>query len=245
MIADGRFALLKTTLLDFPGRVAAAVFLPGCHLKCPYCHNPELVDPEAAGEAEFNCSVGELDVFLGQRSRLLGGLAVSGGEALLHPLLVSVLNLAGKYQLPVKLDTAGLLPEKLERLLAERRQQIAYVAVDLKTRPDRYGELGWPASSPPADFLINRTMDVLESAGVDYELRTTVVPPLVTRESLAALYGFASRAPRWIWQSYHPGNTLNRDWADLRAPDEVNLAAWAEDLNKNSGAPETPLISVR
>ena len=125
------------------------------------------MDPAVFRDAEFNCSLDELESFLSRRSRLLGGLAVSGGEALLHPLLESVLELAGEHGLPVKLDTAGLLPDRLERLLTDRPQRIIYVAVDLKTRPDRYGELGWPESSPPAAGLQERTMDGLEAAEVD------------------------------------------------------------------------------
>ena len=39
--------LQKMTLLDFPGRVACTVFLGGCDLRCPFCHNAELIDGTA------------------------------------------------------------------------------------------------------------------------------------------------------------------------------------------------------
>jgi pyruvate-formate lyase-activating enzyme len=35
----------KFSLLDYPGQLAAIVFTQGCNFRCPYCHNPELVDP--------------------------------------------------------------------------------------------------------------------------------------------------------------------------------------------------------
>ena len=36
----------KLSLVDYPGHVAAALFLSGCNMRCGYCHNPELVLPE-------------------------------------------------------------------------------------------------------------------------------------------------------------------------------------------------------
>lgn len=242
MIADGRFVLLRTTLLDFPGKVAASVFLPGCHLRCPYCHNPELVDPvsirratdQDADESPYNCNLENLDTFLGKRAPVLGGLAVSGGEALLHPLLPDILKMAEKHNLPVKLDTAGLLPERLKEALRECCSPISYVAVDLKTETGRYGELGWQNSGGDAGSSLSQTLKILKKSGVDYELRTTVVPPLVDREVLLKLAPYASEAPRWIWQVYHKGHTLNPEWSSIDAPDEEDLRKWASEMSMDN-----------
>jgi pyruvate formate lyase activating enzyme len=223
MIAGGRFALVKTTLLDYPGKVAASIFLPGCHLRCPYCQNPDFADP---GRVEAGLSFNEdfegFQQFLERRHKILGGLAVSGGEALLHPLLPELISLAEQYGLPVKLDTAGLLPDTLNGYL--KSGKLNYVAMDLKTLPERYDELGWKGlGSASAEILLKRTMSLLRDSGVDYEIRTTVVPPLVDHKILQKLETLVKSAPKWIWQPYNPGITLNPDWGNLDAPDEEDL----------------------
>ena len=234
MIADGCFALVRTTLLDFPGRVATAVFLPGCHLRCPYCHNPEFVDPiffssrQFSSEFEdspFNADIGTLKTFLEKRAARLGGIVFSGGEALLHPLLPELIDMASGFKLPVKLDTAGLLPERLATLLES--DSLAYVAVDLKTLPSRYGELGWHDSGISAASRLDKTITLLNESGIDFEIRTTVVPGLVDIQVLHHLMPLASRAPVWILQAYAPGHTLNPDWGALKAPDDSDLEEMA------------------
>jgi len=238
MIAGGKFALVKTTLLDFPGKVAASIFLPGCNLRCPYCQNPDFADPgRAHAEESFNEDIEGFRRFIEHRSGILGGLAVSGGEALLHPLLPELIAAAEEHGLPVKLDTAGLLPDILEPYLSSNR--LAYVAMDLKTLPERYSELGWQGrDEKTAEKLLRRTIQLLTESGVDYEIRTTVVPPLVDKKILKALEPLTDPAPRWIWQPYNQGITLNPEWSRINAPDEDELAAMKEGF-------KNPKIIVR
>ncbi len=235
MIGGGRFALVKTTLLDYPGKVAASIFLPGCHLRCPYCQNPDFADPcRVDAELSFNENMEGFRRFLKKRARILGGLAISGGEALLHPMLPELISLAEEHKLPVKLDTAGLLPHILEPYLKSNR--LNYVAMDLKTLPDRYAELGWKGTgSNSADLLLKKTMKLLAESGIDYEIRTTVVPPLVDKKILKLLEPLAVSAPRWIWQPYHQGNTLNPEWSNIKAPDEDDLRTILEGFKPLAG----------
>jgi len=229
--ADGRFSLVKTTLLDFPGKVAAAVFLPGCNLRCPFCQNPDLVLPDLIKSTDvLTEDINSFSAFLDKRARLLGGVVFSGGEALLNPLLPNLIDLVRKHNLKVKLDTAGLLPEKLE-VLAENGK-IDYAAVDLKTLPDKYTELGWKKNGKNnAENLLKKTLSILKENNIDFEVRTTVVPPLVTEEILEKLIPLASMAPRWIWQPYNKGNTINPDWSDINnAPGEDELRKTAESF---------------
>jgi pyruvate formate lyase activating enzyme len=233
MIAGGRFALVKTTLLDFPGKVAASIFLPGCNLRCPYCQNPDFADPgRKHAEESFNEDLEGFHRFLGHRAAVLGGLAVSGGEALLHPLLPDLISTAEEHGLPVKLDTAGLLPDILETYLSS--QSLAYVAMDLKTLPERYPELGWKGSGVnSADHLLKKTLKLLAESGIDYEIRTTIVPPLVDRKILKILEPMTVSAPRWVWQPYRQGNTLNPEWSRINAPDEDELNLMREEFNNS------------
>ena len=222
MVADGRFALVKTTLLDYPGKVAAAVFLPGCHLRCPYCHNPEFVDP--GDDGPFDSDIESFRSFVDRRASVLGGVVFSGGEALLSPLLPGLIDIARERNLAVKLDTAGLLPDRLESLLETGR--LDYVAMDFKTLPERYAELGWHGKNAAA--LLRRTLALLAGSGLSYEIRTTVVPPLVTRDILRLMAPYLEGVPLWVWQPYAPGRTLDPGWSDLRAPDAEMLTQWSD-----------------
>ena len=132
--------LQKLTLLDYPGKVACTVFLAGCNLRCPFCHNSELID---AGTAEPVMDDGELLDFLKKRQGMLDGVAFTGGEPLLRHELPELLRRVRELGYPVKLDTNGTLPEALGRVLAEGL--VDYVAKTSKTpRPamPRPAEIG-------------------------------------------------------------------------------------------------------
>jgi pyruvate formate lyase activating enzyme len=216
-----RFILVKTSLVDYPGKVSAVVFLPGCHLRCPYCHNPELVEPGRFSSAGLDWdNPGSFREFLRRRSGVIGAVVFSGGEALLHPLLKSLIEMVREYNLAVKIDTSGLLPDLLKPLI--QRGLVNYVAMDLKTLPERYGELGWK-NGPSAEPVLIQTLELLEGSGIAWEIRTTVVPPLVNEEVLRHLAPIAETSPIWVWQVYRKGETLNPLWSSLKAPDEEEL----------------------
>jgi pyruvate formate lyase activating enzyme len=236
LLGKDEFIVIKTTLVDYPGKVAACVFLPGCHLRCPFCHNPDLVIPgKAPGSgAEGNRTPYEnmdgFEAFLRRRASVLGGVVFSGGEALLHPRLAVLVQMVKNHGLKVKVDTAGLLPGPLGHLIG--KGLVDYVAMDLKTAPARYGELGWTGTgTQSAEVLLNRTLDLLMESGIDYEVRTTVVPPLADAEVLALLAEITREVPRWVWQTYRPGITLNPDWGNLKAPDEDGLRSLLREMN--------------
>ena len=229
---------MKTTLVDYPGRVAAAVFLPGCHLRCPYCHNPEFVDPLRWAEplsgrgSAFNADADDFRALLGRRAGVLSGVVFSGGEALLHPLLPDLIALTKEHGLAVKLDTAGLLPDKLEELT--KSESLDFVAMDFKTLPERYAELGWHEGGNGAADRLRKTLALLAESGLDREVRTTVVPPLADQEILEEMAGFlegTAGTGKWIWQPYIPGETLDPLWGDLAAPSEETLKVWADSMD--------------
>ena len=60
--------LQKLSLLDFPGKMACTVFTGGCNLRCPFCHNAQLVlNPQAPPAITEQ----ELLTFLRKRSGIL------------------------------------------------------------------------------------------------------------------------------------------------------------------------------
>ena len=177
--------LQKLTLLDFPGTVACTVFTAGCNFRCPFCHNAALVLPERI-EGDPN-GVETVLRFLKTRQGILEGVAITGGEPLLHGDMADFLREIRALGYRIKLDTNGSFPERLESLIAEGL--VDRVAMDVKNDPARYADtVGLRALDLGA---VERSRDILMRGTVDYEFRTTVVKGLHTRESLL-------EAARWI-----------------------------------------------
>ena len=121
----------KLTLLDYPGKVACTVFLSGCNLRCPYCHNPGLVLPERGNESEM--PVAEVEAFLARRKGTLDGVCITGGEPTLQPELPAFLEKLRCLGFAIKLDTNGTNPEMLKALMHDGI--LDYVAMDIKNSP--------------------------------------------------------------------------------------------------------------
>ena len=154
--------LQKLTLLDYPGKVACTVFTAGCNLRCPFCHNAGLVLPERLWQ-----DVTEEDVFafLKKRTGILDGVAITGGEPLLHAELPAFLRKIKSLGFLVKLDTNGCFPDRLEALLSEGL--VDRVAMDIKNSPSLYAET---AGIPGLDLTgIERSKNLLLSGTVEYE----------------------------------------------------------------------------
>ena len=126
--------LQKLTLLDYPGHVACTVFTPGCNFRCPFCHNAPLVLPERLG-----CDTTEDEVlaFLKKRVGILDGVAITGGEPLLHRDIGPFLEKVRALGFRVKLDTNGSFPDHLIDLV--RSGLVDRVAMDVKNAPSLFG----------------------------------------------------------------------------------------------------------
>ena len=177
----------KLTLLDYPGKVACTVFLNGCNFRCPYCHNAELL-----GEIEPVMTTDELLAFLRKRQGILDGVCITGGEPTLHPELPELMRSIRDLGYAVKLDTNGYRPEVLRALL--REGLLDYVAMDLKNGPDAYAQtVGLKA----VDLgKLRESIGLLLDSGVEFELRTTVVKPLHSSESLTSMADWLLEATR-------------------------------------------------
>ena len=179
--------LQKLTLLDYPGKVACTVFTPGCNLRCPFCHNAPLVLPELAGQCDGAISEDELLLFLRKRQGVLDGVAVTGGEPLLHKDLPSFLEKVRALGFMIKLDTNGSFPDRLIDIV--NAGLVDRVAMDIKNSPELYGVT---VGVPGLDLApIEKSIRFLLEGRVDYEFRTTVVRGLHTKESVV-------RAAKWI-----------------------------------------------
>lgn len=162
--------LQKTTLLDFPGHVAATIFTGGCNFRCPFCHNSDLLDTHVPA----SLSEDEVLAFLSRRTGILEGVAITGGEPTLQPDLDSFITQIRAFGYKIKLDTNGCRPDVLKKLCGDGL--IDYVAMDIKTCKERYPAV---AGIPSVDMnRIEESVDFLKSGVVPYEFRTTVVKEL-------------------------------------------------------------------
>ena len=187
--------LQKLTLLDYPGAVACTVFTGGCDFRCPFCHNAPLVLPERLAE---DTNEDEVLAFLQKRRGILDGVAVTGGEPLMHDDIDGFLEKIKNLGYKIKLDTNGSFPQRLERIVGAGL--VDRVAMDIKNSPEEYGRtIGVPGFdiSP-----IERSKNFLMSCGVDYEFRTTVVKGLHTKESLLGAAKWIAGAKEYYLQQF-------------------------------------------
>ena len=212
--------LQKLTLLDYPGKVACTVFLAGCNLRCPFCHNSELLD--ASAETVMD-DAGLLD-FLKKRRGMLDGVAFTGGEPLLRPELPELMRQIRAMGYAVKLDTNGTRPDALERILAGGLAD--YVAMDVKNGPSRYAETCGAAAMDLAP--IYASIDLLRACAPDYEFRTTVVEELHDDASFAEIGPMIRGAKRYYLQPFKDRDTVA--FSGFHAPDGEKLRRWAEAI---------------
>lgn len=203
--------LYKTSLLDFPGRISAVLFTAGCNMRCHFCHNPDLAEGK-----ESLPLYPEEDIlkFLDSRRSLLEGIAITGGEPTLHQDMKDFLKKVQATELPVKLDTNGLRPDVLKDLI--EAGLIEYVAMDIKTSPALYSEL----TGVEINFdLILESHAILRDSGIDYELRTTVVPDYVTLDILREIKETLGPVKRYCLQQYVSDVPMvDPNWIDLKQP---------------------------
>jgi pyruvate formate lyase activating enzyme len=195
--------LMKTTLLDFPGKVACTVFVGGCNLRCPFCHNSALAfaeDGDIILESEF------FD-FLEKRKGLLEGVCVTGGEPLMHEEIFDFIKKIKDMGYNVKLDTNGCFPERLEKAL--KSGNVDYVAMDVKNSLKEYA-----AAVGIDDFntdMIEKSIGLLKNSDIEYEFRTTVAKGIHTEESIRALASDIKGAKRYFIQGFKKSERVPDD----------------------------------
>jgi pyruvate formate lyase activating enzyme len=168
--------LLKFSLIDYPGKVAAVVFTAGCNYRCPFCHNPELVLPEL-----FNAPITTDDIlaFLQKRVGQLQGVAVTGGEPTIHDDLPDFLFRIKSLGYLVKLDTNGSRPDMLSTVI--NRKLVDFIAMDIKSSPASYCK----ATGVTVDLsVIKESINLIRESGCEYQFRTTLFKKVVAENDI-------------------------------------------------------------
>ncbi len=214
------------TLLDFPGHIAATIFTPGCDMRCPFCHNSELVTDSSDVEYYED----EVLAFLKTRVGKLNGIAITGGEPLMQEDIKEFIRKVRALGLKVKLDTNGSFPDKLSELLSEGL--VDYVAMDIKNCPDKWAMTAG-LTGEGARLMFGKTlrsMGIIKASGIDYEFRTTIVKGLHELSDMDGLGTMVRGAKRYFLQNFtDSGAILNGTWG---AWDKDTLLAMLEVIRK-------------
>lgn len=237
--------LIKTSLVDYPGRVAAACFLRGCNLRCPYCYNAPLVDggsdssaddTDGAAAQESPEFISESDVIahLKKRANVLTGFVISGGEPLCSfESTKHLIKLARELGYKVKLDTNGTMPDRLEELINDGALCPDYIALDVKAELKDYariapGQKNGPHSASEqesaAENLLEsiRLLSALPSAA--REFRTVLYPPLVGKSNIARIAALLPKDARWFLAQFRNEGCLSREALHISPYSEAEAA---------------------
>lgn len=193
--------LQKTTLLDYPGHLAATVFLGGCNFRCPFCHNSGLLGSDA--EPLFTAK--ETLEFLHKRKGILEGVCITGGEPTLQAdALEDYLTGIRSLGLLIKLDTNGTRPEVLKRLY--KKGLLDFIAMDIKGAPEHYERIaGVPGLSLDG---VRESVSWLLSGTLPYEFRTTVVKGLHDHSDFSLIGPWIAGCPQYFLQNYVATDTV-------------------------------------
>jgi len=212
----------RFSLIDYPDKICAIVFTQGCNFRCPYCHNPELVDPK-----KFVIELKEAEIlsFLDRRKGKLDAVTVTGGEPLLQSDLSTFLSEVKRLGYLVKLDTNGSFPIRLKKII--ELKSVDYIAMDIKTSLDKYHQ------------VIKRKIDtrkILDSirlimdSGLDYEFRTTVVKALFEKDDFYKIGQLIKNARLYVLQKFVPSKTLDDTFLDMKSCTDEELDCFKETM---------------
>ena len=196
----------KTSLIDYPKKIAAIVFTHGCNFRCHYCHNPELV----TGAEKIADENAILD-FLDTRKGKLDGIVVTGGEPCLQKDLPDFLEKLKDKGFDVKLDTNGSRFDMLENVVL--KGLVDYIAMDIKAPLTKYKKI-IDADIDIAE--IENSIDLIMSCGIDYEFRTTVTEALLTVEDFEEIGAAVEGAKKYFLQNFVYSKILDEGFKDAK-----------------------------
>ncbi len=203
----------KLTLLDFPGHTACTLFTSGCNMRCPFCHNASLV----TGTAEENYTEDEILSYLKKRQGLLDGVAITGGEPLLHKDIGDFIKKIKDLGFAVKLDTNGSFPERLKVLIDGGL--LDYIAMDIKNCKEKYS---LAAGKNININDIEKSVELIKNSGIPHEFRTTVTKELHNEEDIISVARWLGEGEKYFLQQFKDSGEILASGQSAVHPDELN-----------------------
>ena len=224
--------LQKVSLIDYPGKISAIIFTQGCNFRCPYCHNPQLVDPKLYRPCLFSKDI--LD-FLAHRRGKLDAVTITGGEPTLQEDLIPLIQKIRKMGFAVKLDSNGSRPDVLAHLLKDKL--LDFIALDIKAPLDKYSQ---DVKVQMDTGAIAQSVRLVIQSKIPQEFRTTVVKSMLTQKDILAIAKEIAGAKRYALQRFQPAQTLDPEFAGEQLFPEEELLKLKKQLEKMF-----PLVLIR
>jgi pyruvate formate lyase activating enzyme len=220
---------LKTSLIDYPGKISAVAFFKGCNYRCPYCHNKDLVfgpgpiSPESSDDSTVDESF--VFSFLEKRKPYIDGVVLTGGEPTLTRSLLRICQKIKEMGFLLKVDTNGSKPDILEQLLYN--DLVDFIAMDFKTSLDRYQRYISKKFDPDA---LTQSIQMIMDSSVSYEFRTTCAYPIVDTSAIHNMLPYIEGARRFVLQQFVYSSTiLNPDFfTDKKNSDIEDIKKYQE-----------------
>lgn len=216
---------LETSFVDWPGKIASVIFLPHCNFRCPYCHNHELV---LAPDQIPTIPLPHILKHIKKYKDWIDGVCITGGEPTLLPDLIELIEYIRNEGVLVKLDTNGSRPEVLKRLIQKR--VVDYIAMDVKAP---LNDESYAACCGVSVDLgtIKESIRLLRENQTAYEFRVTLVPTLLTRESLTSLAHDLTGSEKLTLQNFNPAHPLDPALKQVKPYEDHALKEMQEEVN--------------
>ncbi len=201
----------KFSLLEYPGKIGAVIFTQGCNFRCPYCHNPELVDPQ-----RYSVIITEESVlnFLELRKGKLDCLTITGGEPTIQTDIIEFSLKIKSFGYSIKMDTNGSQPEIVKELI--KNKAVDYWAMDIKAPLSLYSTV---AGCIVKEQNIRKSMDLIRKSGAEWEFRTTYFNQLLNWNDILEIQTLLQPGDHYYLQQCNYENTLE----PIENPHQTNL----------------------
>jgi len=199
----------KQSLIEYPGRISAVVFLGGCNLRCQFCYVPHLVLPEEI-EKQKEIPQKEIFSFLKERRNFLEAVAVSGGEPTINKDLPDFIRKIKELGYLVELETNGTNSKMIKYLI--EKKLVDYLAMDIKHRLDnfeKYKKITGGVLTKKMLENIKKSAKILNSGRVDFEFRTTIMKEFHQKEDILEICREIQGAKIYYLQNYQKNKTIS------------------------------------
>ena len=204
--------------VEFHGNISLVIFMSQCPLTCRYCQNVELLNDKT--EMSFD----ELKKEIHSSADFLDAVVISGGEPLVQcDDVIEIFKFVKELNLKTKLDTSGILPDKLKKILD--LNLVDYISLDVKNPFSKYRKI----TGSDVGLEVKKSMDIINAAGVHLEIRTTYVPTLHSKKDIEDIAG-EIKADIFMIQQFRNRNVLDPALEKVEVPNPHFLAEIAREV---------------
>ena len=234
-------AFLKTSLIEWPGKISSVIFVAGCNFRCPFCHNADLVDDKIKKLPRIDEK--RILADLKKRKNWTDAVIVTGGEPTLQKDLFKLLKKLKTLKFLTMVHTNGTNPKMIDSILKERL--VDYIAMDIKGDMGNYDKYtGTQNSKLKTQNQISKlktSIELIVNSGLGYEFRTTVVPSLHRRENLFSLANqlkdilntkYLIQNTKWYLQQFRPLNCYDKNYLKIEPYKKEEMEIFQNELKK-------------